>query len=372
MKNRIRGTSLVELTIALGILAFALAAAASLVMATGRIVRNHQEVADSNDGARVAGQTVAKAIEIAGFGAPNGVWMSYAGTPVLMNSIFGVDGQGLNGTDELWVIYPNADAFQPTYALYGGGNPVRYGGVVAAPWSTPGSPLIVSDTTNFSTAGPLTHQVLVTNMSTAALITPFAVTASAPGVAGSILFTESGGTPVVASPEKVTGYANGDLVMEVRVHHYYVGLTPRGTTALYRGVARVQTDAIRNLPYTDMGAELVQDNIEDFQVAFGIEPTGSVGNPDAYVFQPGLAAGVTPTFTPGLRAVRISISALSKQPIRDEQNQIVYNPTPGGSQVGVPYPLENHTPTGVFLNQGYRRSLYKRQIETVNLATTLL
>jgi hypothetical protein len=156
------------------------------------------------------------------------------------------------------------------------------------------------------------------------------------------------------------GFQRGDLVYPVRLLHFFIGTNPaNGRKALMRAEGQPATDAVGR-PFTDMGAPVVvQDFVEDFQVAFGLDASNA-GDPDRYDFQHGLR----PDFTPGLRSVRVSVVATGRAPRRDNRAQEVL-------AEDLPIAVENHAPATT-PPDGYFRSLFSRRAELPNLAAARL
>jgi hypothetical protein len=350
---------MVEVMISLGMVIIAMAAASSLLVSSGNLLRNAQEIADSNDAARLGGERVVGALRIAGMGGTSGIWVAYNGTPYKINAVFGYDGTtgagyngggaNANGYDELWVVTPTTTALGQGCTGTGGSSVVLNSGI--------GMALSVTCTSSFSITTPQ-QPLLVSNLNSAALITPTTILAAGPFTAGSIAYTESG-INLSDSPEH-GGFQKGDLVYGARVYHFYVGATST-STGLYQAQALPGTDASRpGIPFKDVSgtAQVMQDHIEDFQVAFGLD-TSLLGNPDNYVFQPGLL----PNYVPTLRAVRITMVSIGKQAQKTNNNHAESN--------YVALTAENHVPLAT-TKVGYRRSVYRRRVEVLNLALNQL
>jgi hypothetical protein len=103
---------------------------------------------------------------------------------------------------------------------------------------------------------------------------------------------------------------------------------------------------------------VVQDDIEDLQLAVGIDPTSS-GNPDNIVFS---SSALGPGFVPGVRSIRVSVVARSPMTILA---------TDGSKQMSAQYaPLsvEDHV-IAKPVPDGRRRTLFTRRVELVNFAS---
>jgi hypothetical protein len=205
-------------------------------------------------------------------------------------------------------------------------------------------PLKVSCTASFR-AGDM---LMASNMTTAALLTQ-------PTLGGTTLgYSESSLSGFSNAPEK-GGFQVGDLVYPVTAVHYYVATAPMtGRPALYRSLGTFQSSAT-GAPFIDTPntETLVMHDVEDLQVAFGVDPSSS-GNPDNQGFVNTLA----PDYVAGLRSIRVSVVALSKRKNTDAQTKTV-------KSAYAPMTVEDHTPTATA--DGYRRSLYSRRVELLNL-----
>ncbi|RKH12305.1 prepilin-type cleavage/methylation domain-containing protein [Corallococcus sp. CA053C] len=356
-----RGMTLLETMVAAALATIILAAAAALLLAGGRVVHNTEHVADSHDHARLAGELLLSAVRQAGSGMSDGLWVVSSGVPQRINPIFGGDGAGTGlltatttgnvvgteGSDDLWLVVPDRNYLGRDCAP-GAAMTVVAPGTGSLQVNCVGTP---------SGAPPATPMLVASNMKSAALLTQTSVTSNPP--TATVSYSESGVPGFSNAPHK-GGFQRGDLVYPARVLHFFIGPHPTtGRKALLRAEGTPAAD-IAGRPFMDMGDPVVvQDFVEDFQVAFGVDATNT-GDPTSYVFQNGLS----PEYTPGLRSVRISVVATGRTPRRDTQNQAVLSED-------LPIAVENHTPATV-PPDGYFRSLFSRRAELPNLASASL
>jgi hypothetical protein len=146
----------------------------------------------------------------------------------------------------------------------------------------------------------------------------------------------------------------------VNILHYYVAPNPlTGVPSLWRAQGTVSGDP--TIPFEVIpGTEtLLEEHIEDFQVAYGVDEGIPPGNPALYTFRNGLPS----TFNGLLRSVRINLVARSHQPLRDWQDQAL-------SGDYHPLSVENHAPSPA--SDGYRRAWYRWRVEVPNMSTGAL
>ncbi|NTX61553.1 PilW family protein [Myxococcus sp. CA051A] len=354
-----RGMTLLETMVALALTAIIIAAAAALMMAGSRIVHNTEHTADSHDASRFAGEAIMSMVRQAGAGAPGGIWVRQAGVPVRVSAIFGRDGTtGLgttpntptaNGSDDLWLVVPDRD--------YLGEPCVTPGAAVSVVRPGTGA-LQVTCTQSLKP----TSLHLVSNMTSAALISNIVVTPPSPGVPGQVNYAEAGTVGFSNAPEK-GGYQSGDLVYPVRLVHFFIGPHPTsGRPSLLRTEGTLVADALGR-PFSEPAATppfVVQENVEDLQVAFGFDASGQE-DPSQYIWRHGLGSG----FEPGLRTVRVSVVATGRNPRRNTQSTAVLADDK-------PITTENHVPPAAVAADGFYRSLYTRRLELPNLAAANL
>jgi prepilin-type N-terminal cleavage/methylation domain-containing protein len=356
-----RGMTLLETMVAAALATIILAAATALLMAGGRVVHNTEHVADSHDNARLAGETLLSAVRQAGAGMSEGLWVVSSGTPQRINPVFGGDGASsgvlasttkgnvpaTDGSDDLWLVVPDRNYLGRNCAP-GAAMTVVKPGTGALEVNCVGAP---------SGAPPANPMLVASNMKSAALLTQTSVTSTPPTATVNYLET---GVPGFSNAPHKGGFQKGDLVYPVRLLHFFIGTNVNnGRKALMRAEGRPGSD-VSGRPFVDMGDPVVvQDYVEDFQVAFGLD-AANTGDPTKYAFQNGLK----PEFTPGLRSVRVSVVATGRTPRRDNRNEAVLSED-------LPLAVENHTPAPG-AGDGYFRSLFSRRAELPNLASASL
>src|SRR5258707_220220 len=117
-----RGFTLIELITSTAIMIVAIAATCMMLIEGQRFTRNSEEIINSNEGSRVAGEFIVSALRIAGMGAAAGVWINNAGIPRLISPIFGTDNISTEGfTDDIWMLIPDRRAFQDNNCQSGSG-----------------------------------------------------------------------------------------------------------------------------------------------------------------------------------------------------------------------------------------------------------
>ncbi|MFY2556551.1 PilW family protein [Corallococcus terminator] len=351
--------TLLETMVALALTAIIIAAAASLMIAGSRVIHNTEHTADSHDASRLAGEAVMNMVRQAGAGAPGGIWVSQGGATVRIGAIFGRDGTtgtgttpntpNADGSDDLWLVVPDRNYMgEPCVASGGAASVVRPG--MGA--------LQVNCTQSLKPGAP--H--LVSNMTSAALISNIALVPQAPGVPGQVNYDEAGVAGFSNAPER-GGYQSGDLVYPVRLVRFFIGPHPTsGRPSLLRTEGRLVADALGR-PFSEPAADppfVVQENVEDLQVAFGFDTTGQE-DPAQYAWRHGLGSA----FQAGLRTVRVSVVATGRNPRRNTQSTAVLADDK-------PITTENHVPPAAVAADGFYRSLYTRRLELPNLAAANL
>ncbi len=362
---------MIELLIAAGIMVIAVAVAGSLLVAVFSMARNAESLSDDMDDARIAGETIAKAVQLSGLYVPGGIYINGGATaPTLSFPVFGMDGTsgqgGGGGTtvaniypdscDDIWVIWPDPNAMREACQDPGAG-------VVVTTAATSGKLSTECPLTTGALGAPLfnpanTDFAVVANMNTGALISK--VTASLPSGNMILDYSESGTANFNDAPTG-PGYQVGDVVYRARVTHYFVKNNPKTNhPALMSHEGLVGTDATTKRPLTDDPAWpdiIVQDGIEDLQIAYGFDTTNS-GDPTQYTFQNFLAPEFNAA-TP-LRTIRINVVAVSASKDTNAKGDATLVQE-------TPIQVENHT-TFTGLPTGYRRVLYTRRVELPNSA----
>nr|BDT31863.1 PilW family protein [Myxococcus sp. MH1] len=354
-----RGMTLLETMVALALTSIIIAAAAALMVAGSRVVHNTEHTTDSHDSARLAGEAIMSLVRQAGAGAPNGIWVRRNGVPVRTSAFFGRDGTTgagtsgnvttADGSDDLWLVVPDRD--------YLGEPCVTPGAAVSV--VRPGTGELEVNCTQ-SLKAPQLH--LVSNMTSAALISELNIVPSTPGVPGRVNYAESGTPGFSNAPEK-GGFQKGDLVYPVRLVHFFIGPHPVSRRpSLLRTEGRLVADALGR-PFSDMAGAtpfVVQENVEDFQVAFGFDTTGR-DDPAQYTWRHGQGAD----HQSGLRTLRISVVATGRNPRRNSQSSAVLADDK-------PVTVENNVRAPTVAADGYYRSLFTRRMELPNLAAANL
>ncbi|MCY1023785.1 PilW family protein [Pyxidicoccus sp. MSG2] len=344
-----RGFSLIELIVAMAVMLVAIAAVSYLLIATLRMKHNTENAIESNDAARLALEPLVKDLRLAGMGASGGLWLNQGGIPTQVNAVFGLDGAAAATTferDDLWLVLPDPQALRESCVDRGASTSVVSAGVGA---------LSVTCTTSLRD----TDLLMVSNMTSAALLTGLTLTPAQQTTPGSIDYAESTLSGFSNAPGR-GGFQVGDFVFPVTLVHYYIDVDPASSRpALYRAQGRLAPDA-RGRPFSDVaGSErMVQLDIEDLQVAYGFDAVGS-GRPEGYAFQHGLG----PAWLPGMRSLRVSIVGRGPQVQRDARDVVV-----SGLR---PVSIENHDPAGA-PEDGFRRSQYTRRVELPNMAAGVL
>lgn len=345
--KRGRGFTLIESVVAVGVMGAALVWMCTLVLNTTRLARNAERTGDTQDGARLAGDTLANDLRRAGMGAAGGIWTAAAGlSPVRVNAVYGTDGVG---TDDIWMVVPDKNTFQNTTECNGVTNTASGSATIVVADTPPGQALPVACSTNFQVGDLL----LVTNMTSSALITVTALVPQTASTSGSITFLESTATSFSDSPQR-GAFAAGDMVYRVRALHYFIAPMATGLPGLFREVGKPTGDVTTPFqPPLGTPAALVQAGVEDLQVAYGLDTLGS-SNPDNYTYLMGLAAG----FAAGLKTVRVNVVAMSGTTMKNDDQMTMT------SYASIPQ-VENHVGLGY---AGYQRIIFSRRVELTNLA----
>ncbi len=340
-----RGFTLIELITSTAIMIVAIAATCMMLIEGQRFTRNSEEIINSNEGSRVAGEFIVSALRIAGMGAAAGVWINNAGIPRLISPIFGTDNISTEGfTDDIWMLIPDRRAFQDNNCQLGSGAAVS---VVAAGTG----PLNVTCTQSLLPAiGPTPAMLLVTSFTgPAVLLTqPLATTPSIGTVVGLLGYTEATVAGFPPRPFQV-----GDLVVGLSAVHFFVHRDATGSN-LYREMGVLSGASPPSFVANTVSRIPLQRNIEDLQFAYGTDPTNA-NLPDQYVYSNGFpdAAGLP------VRAVRVTVVATHDRLMRKADNSLILT-----SQ---PLSIENHVVTAPM--DALRRSVYTRRVELSNLNT---
>jgi prepilin-type N-terminal cleavage/methylation domain-containing protein len=355
VKTNAKGMTLLEVMIAVAITSVVMSLAVSVVGSGVRLARQGEQTVGSNEAARTGMEMILRDLRAAG--TPQGIWVTQpGGTPFLINSIFTQAGSGgmSAAIDDLWLVVPRAVALQANCTTPGSAAVVTLPG--------PGT-LNVTCTSTFAT----TDILLVTNFGSGtkpinpeampgggALITgvSFAVGAYGP----TISYAESA-TPNFSSAPFKGGFQRGDVVMPVDLIRYQVrpnALTGRPELVRARGgLNSAGVTATAPFEVAAGAPEQRFPDVDDLQVAFG------TGTPPNLTFSSAHTILFSNTTSP--LAVRLSVVGTTPRPILDDHQKI---------QEFGPVTVEDHVPSPTF--DGYRRSLYRRRVELLNMGAVNL
>lgn len=346
-----RGWSLIEVTVSIAITIVVSAIAAVLIVQGVVFSRRGQELADANDAARFAGEVVVAALQNAGVGMGGGLLVAApSSTATNVNAVMATNGAD-GGADELWVIRPHRHVFLEACRDEGAGTIVQgtvdrtgFGAIVARCPIMQGTASVSGEGTGMLLA--------VSNMKQAALLTSPAFGAGDAGV--TLTFAEASMRGFADDP--VLGFRPGDWVYPIRVEHYFLAPSPAGASALMVEAGTLLPGKPFPAPNASQVRRMVQDGIEDFQLAVGVDATGS-GNPDNITWQHGLGA----TFQAGVKSVRVSVVARSPRTIVSSDGR------PQLSAEYAPMSVEDHVVREP-KPDGHRRTLFQRRVELPNLS----
>ncbi|MFZ5443884.1 MAG: PilW family protein [Myxococcota bacterium] len=335
MRRARRGMTLIEVTISVGILVVVVAMTMSVVIEGVRSSRRGQQLADANDAARFAGEALVHAVQAAGFGMANGLYVSHGGVVVRTSPLVVIN--STTGPDELWVVRTHRAALLEACVDDGAATTVQASGF---------GKMLVRCAVRDGAGGAPTL-LLATNMSSGALLSN--PTFNASGAGQELDYTEAGVANFGPDPNR--GFQKGDLVMPALVERYFIGVD-NGAPALMVQPGTVGSVAQGFAPTG--GPRVLQRFVEDLQLAVGLDATVS-GEPDNVTFS---SASVGPAWTARLRSVRVSVVARSPQTVLDA----------AGSQQAAdlrPMTVEDHAP-GLPVD-GFRRTLFSRRVELSNV-----
>jgi hypothetical protein len=353
-----RGFTLIEIMVSGGIMIVAVLATCMMLVEGQRFTRNTEEVAKSNDSARVAGELIVSALRIAGMGGNLGLWINNSGTPRLISPIFGNDNIAAAGsTDDIWMVLPDRTAMlksEQCVSITIAGF-TRPGGAASLVQGGAGGALQVNCTLGLLPAGIAPPpMLLVTNFSNpGVLLTGPTMNQLADGTSGApvgqIGYNEMGLANFPPRP-----YQLGDMVYGAYVVRFFVKQDANGRPGLYRQTGLLTGNTPPAFIPTTINEGLVQEDIEDLQFAYGVDPSG-LNLPDNYTFTDGFPDG----FTRPLRSVRVSVISIHERRM--------VNGDSTGIQIYQPIRTENHDVSGAPLD-AFRRSLYTRRVELTNLS----
>lgn len=327
--------TLLEVMVAVMITSVVMSLAVSVVGTGVKLARQGEQTVNSNEAARTGMEMLLRDLKLAGI--PGGLYVTEpGGIPVLIDSIFTQPNALGTGTDDLWLVVPKPNAMQSNCTSPGSNAVVTTSGT---------GPLSVNCTP--FTAGDL---LLVTNYTTAALISG---TTFPTGTA--IAYAESATTNFSSAPAK-GGYLRGDQVFPVEIIRYTVRPSAMMVDGQYRPEL-VRSRGSLNTPVTAAApfavaagaAEQRFPDIEDLQVAFGrgVAPATTFASAHNSTFS---------AIPPPIVSLRISVVGRTPRAIINDLNQKL----PLG-----PITVEDHVPTPVL--DGFRRSVYRRRVEILNM-----
>src|ERR1700687_1480294 len=248
--TRARGVTLLELMIAVSITVTAIGATMGLVGYTGVLARHADIVAESNNSARLAGDSIAAVLRNSGMGGGQGLYLAVGGSPIMVNPIHGADnlslnyaGRSVNSSDDLWLIGPDKNAMRDNCNSKG-----AYVSVIGAGLG----PLSVVPFPSSPCTNPFANgdSLLVTNMNKSALITGIALNSPGPN---QINYNESAISGFSNAPER-GGFQVGDMALRARVVHFYLDVNPlTNRLALYQATGTIGPDFLGR-PLTDVTA----------------------------------------------------------------------------------------------------------------------
>jgi type II secretory pathway pseudopilin PulG len=332
--------TLLEVLIAVAITSLVMSMAVSVVGSGVKLARQQEQTVNSNEAARTGMEMLLRDLRAAG--VPQGIWVTEpGGTPIKVNSIFTQAGTGTadTGIDDLWMVVPRPNALQSNCTSPGSGAVVED--------KSAGTPLPVTCTAPFAT----TDILMVTNFGSAALISGLTFGANT-------ISSLQAGTPGFSSRPDKGGFQKGDLVIPVDIVRYQVRLNPILTTTtspggrpeLIRSRGALNSPVSAAAPFAVPAGSPEQrfPDVDDLQVAFG---SGTAPNLTFVSAHNVLFNAATSPL-----AVRVSVVGITPRPLLDDQNKV----QPYG-----PVNVENHVPTPAV--DGYRRSIYRRRVELLNM-----
>jgi len=321
--------TLIEMMVAVGITSVVVALALSVVSTGVKLARQGEQTVQSNEAARGGMEMLLRDLRLAGL--PGGIWVtSVGGPPFRINPVFTAAGAG--GSDDVWMVVPRPNSLQANCASPGSGAVITAAGTGA---------LTVNCNGTFTTADTL----LVSNFTSGALIDGLSFPS-----ATSITYAQQAVAGFSSSPQK-GGYQRGDQVFVVDIIRYRVRLQPTtNRPVLVRQIGALAAAPTAAAPF-DVPAgspEQMFADVEDLQVAFG------TGIAPALTF----ASGHTPSYSANAFpvAVRVSVVGVSPRIILNEQ---------GAPMSFAPVTVEDHVPSPTV--DGYRRSVYRRRVDLLNM-----
>jgi prepilin-type N-terminal cleavage/methylation domain-containing protein len=348
-QRQTRGFTLIEMLVSVTIMLTVVAITGVLFVEGAKMTRRGQELISANDASRMAGEAIMNHAQLAGMGAPAGLWVNIGGTATLVNPIYGTNASD-GGTDDLWIVVPHPNALRQSCVDTG----------AATSLTNPGTGLLsVNCVASLADAGAT--MLMATNMQTGALLTgPFTFVDPSGTTPGTINYAEASVSGFSDSPAK-GGFQIGDLVFPVSAVHYFTAVGSDGVRSLMKQFGTRNTSA-GGAPFVDTGtATLVQRGIEDLQIAYGVDSTSGTPDPANITFSTATRAWA---YSTGLRSLRVSVVAVSDRAILGSNGKPILT-----SEFS-PIAVEGTTPPGAA--DGKRRTLFSRRVELPNLAPNTL
>jgi len=346
-QSRRGGMTLIELLVSMAILIVVVGITMQVIVLGVNMARNGNETGDSNEAARLAGDTVALQTRLAGMGAAAGFNAVIGGAKRTISPVIGVN--STTGPDELWVVTPSRNTFN---AGCDGTNAGDSDAAAIVQESRTDGVLKVRCNSTL----PATGVFMVTNLTSAALINVTGYT----GGGTQITYSESG-VAGFTNNYKRGGFSAGDLVVPVNILHYYVNPSfgPSNEPTLMVSRGKLSTSGT-GLPFVDVPntAQVIMAPIEDFQLQFGVDSSDG-DDPGRIAWHHGFG-GTQGLWGPGLRSMVLTLVSRSRMTIR--------NTSGTGNLTNLkPMSIADHVLTSA-PDDGFRRVKYERRIELPNAA----
>jgi prepilin-type N-terminal cleavage/methylation domain-containing protein len=333
-----RGMTLIELMIGMSIFLVAVAASGAIMITGSTMAWVTERRGNAQDSARLGMDAIVHAVQNSGLGTPLGLYVLVGGASRLVSPVYGNDNFS-GGTDDLWVAVADNNSFRNCEDTAGGGT------VILSPGT---GPLGVRCVKGFNNGDYL----VATNFRTGALLTGVTLTASP---SATINYAESATAGFSDAPGR-GDFQTQDNVFRVRLLHFFIRQNPvTRRNALYMARGTLASDLSAG-PFADPAngeAEVVANNIEDLQIAYGLF--------DALQNDYSFKNGYSWSQLNQVSSLRVSVVATSPLPQMDSKgNFLEYHPMK----------VENNDPGTVI--DGYERVVYSRRIELPNLLPTNL
>ena len=277
-----RGFTLVELMISLVLFSFAIAGVLAVAVSMAQGYREQRMIIATEGAARGAVDYIADALRMASPGIRTANVVTSTATDLVVGTI--EDTESGSATCQLGSVRITNRTTAPDELeiVYASGGTVTS---LGAPWTAGGANLTLNDTSNFA----IGDRILVTDGTNGHI-------AKITNIAGAAVTVATGACALNATPTYATA---GSLVIRVLRARFKVGT--------FDGIGNTLTMD----PDGDgaASAEPLADNVEDFQVAAGIDEGGTADSIDATEWAFSGVVGTPATFTVGknLHAVRITL-----------------------------------------------------------------